>query len=447
MELLSLKNKFSYGLSEFGSQFSWSLVNAYLMVYYSDVVGYTPAIISMIMLIARIWDAIDDPFIGMIAERTRSRWGRFRPYLLWAAPFLALFNVLTFTSFDVPLGLKVLFSTVSYILCSISYTVISISVGSLGTVMSAERNERVKLNVWRTIGGTSASFLISAITMPLLLLLGDGEINSERAFFGVALIYSLVGLTSLVAAFMGTREQIVVPADQRKVKLREGLKITLTDYNTFFLIIGMTLFLTGIFGRLNIMLFYYMYVLDNLGMVAPLSSVLAISMILPAFFLPVLIRRYDIKNIMACSALICALSCLIIYFFGRENLVMVFFGTFLLGAGNWIALCSGPLVAELIDDIQLRKLVRIDGTIYACVSFSTKLGNTIGASVGILLLSAVGYKANFDQTEITKIGMNTVTNLLPALVFICAAFFFYKIKITNKKGEENALLLKELFGK
>ena len=95
---LSLKSKVCYGMAEVGSQFSWTLISSYLTFFYTNVVGLTPVVISAIMLIARIWDAINDPMMGMIAERTRSRWGRFRPYLLWGAPVLALFNILTFTS-------------------------------------------------------------------------------------------------------------------------------------------------------------------------------------------------------------------------------------------------------------------------------------------------------------------------------------------------------------
>ena len=101
---IPIKNKIGYGMGEAGSQLSWALVSSYLSVYYTDVVGLTPAVISIIMLVARVWDAFNDPMFGSIAENTRTKWGRFRPYILWGAPILALFNCLTFLNLDISLG-------------------------------------------------------------------------------------------------------------------------------------------------------------------------------------------------------------------------------------------------------------------------------------------------------------------------------------------------------
>ena len=99
---LPVWKKIGYSFGEIGSQCSWTLISSYLTVFYTDVVGLTPVVISAIMLIARIWDAINDPMFGAIAENTKTRWGRFRPYILWGAPILALFNCMTFLNLDIP---------------------------------------------------------------------------------------------------------------------------------------------------------------------------------------------------------------------------------------------------------------------------------------------------------------------------------------------------------
>ena len=208
----------------------------------------------------------------------------------------------------------------------------------------------------------------------------------------------------------------------------------------------MILFLSGIFGRLSTMLYYYIYVLENVNIVAPISSILSISLILPVLFVPTLIKKFDIKNVMTASALLCSFGCLLIWIFGRTNTLVLVIATIILGAGNWISLCSGPLVAEIIDAIQIKHLIRIEGTVYSCISFTTKLGNTIGATVGILLLAAVGYTANEVQSESVKEGMNIIVNLVPAILFLASALFFYFITLTNKKGDENTKIIKEIFG-
>ena len=162
MDKLPLWRKIGYGFGELGSQCSWTLISSYLTVFYTDVVGLAPAVISIIMLIARIWDAVNDPMFGSLAENTRTRWGRFRPYILWGAPVLALFNCLTFLNLDVPDMWKAVWCGFTYIACGMAYTVVNISVGCLANSMTAVNTERVSLNAIRGIMGGIIQMVISA---------------------------------------------------------------------------------------------------------------------------------------------------------------------------------------------------------------------------------------------------------------------------------------------
>ena len=441
--MMSLRCKISYGAAEFGTQFSWTFVGSYLTVFYTDIVGFTPAVISMIMLVARCFDAFDDPLMGMIAERTRTRWGRFRPWLLFMAPMLALFNVLTFVNAGLPRTWQIVFSLASYMLCGAAYSMTSICVGSLPNVASYEKEDRVSMNVHRNIGGSVAGVIINAVTMPLLMQLSGGTSGNSRSYVIVAALYSAVCLVSLLIAFRGTEEKIGVPRSQKQVKAHTGLLIVLKDRNTMTLIIAMTFFLTGIFGRLGIMLYYYLYVLNDPALVAPLSTLLSVSMLLPLLFVPWLTRFVNLKTLMSVSCVICASGCLLMFLMGRQHVGFVFAGTFLLGAGNWVSFCSGPIVAEIIDDVQVRTSQRVDGTIYSCVSFATKVGNTVGGSVGILLLSAAGFVPNTVQNAATVQGMNAVINLIPMALFLIAALVFRAITIDNHTSERNIQVLKQ----
>ena len=123
-EKTSLKLALGYGLGEMGNQMSWYMINTYLTIFYTDVVGLTATAISFIMLIARVWDAMNDPMMGAIADKTHSRWGKFRPYLMFTPPFLAIFNILTFTVFPVHGAAKVALCLVTYIGTGMAYTVV-----------------------------------------------------------------------------------------------------------------------------------------------------------------------------------------------------------------------------------------------------------------------------------------------------------------------------------
>ena len=181
---LSWGSIIGYGFGEAGTQFSWTLISNYLTVFYTDVVGLTPVVISTIMLVARIWDAINDPMFGTIAERhTHTRWGRFRPYIMFGAPILALTNCLTFLNLDISNGAKSFWCGLTYILCGMAYTAVSISVGSLANCMTTSNHERVTLNSSRNILGNVAAMILSACTMPIILFFGNGSTERRRSFF------------------------------------------------------------------------------------------------------------------------------------------------------------------------------------------------------------------------------------------------------------------------
>ncbi len=152
MERLSKKSIFSYGLGDLASQLVWSFVGTYLTVYYMDVVGLAPLAVSTILMAAKIWDAVNDPMMGGIAERTHTKWGRFRPYILFGAPFLGLFSVLTFTA---PFGngtAGIVWAAFTYIGAGMLYTLVNIPYGAMAGVMTTQDRDRNKLNSIRGIG-------------------------------------------------------------------------------------------------------------------------------------------------------------------------------------------------------------------------------------------------------------------------------------------------------
>lgn len=152
MERLSKKSIFSYGLGDLASQLVWSFVGTYLTVYYMDVVGLAPLAASTILMAAKIWDAVNDPMMGGIAERTHTKWGRFRPYILFGAPFLGLFSVLTFTA---PFGngtAGIVWAAFTYIGAGMLYTLVNIPYGAMAGVMTTQDRDRNKLNSIRGIG-------------------------------------------------------------------------------------------------------------------------------------------------------------------------------------------------------------------------------------------------------------------------------------------------------
>ncbi len=447
---LTFFRKAAYGLGEAGSQFSWTLISSYLTVYYTDVVGLAPAVISMIMLLARVWDAVNDPMFGAIAETTHSRWGRYRPYILFGAPVLALFNCLTFLNLDIPDMWKIVWCSVTYIGCGMAYTAVNISVGCLANAMTASNQERVSLNAFRGIVGNIVTILVNAVTIPLILFFGHGSASSGNGYFGTAVVFSIISIPCFLGCVYFTKEKIGNERVQRRgntlLALLRSFQYIFKDRNALLLILAMFTFLMGIFGRLGVMAYYFIYVLKNTGMMAVFATALSVGMFVVNFYAPYLLNHMDKKTVGALSAFCQAVCCILFFFLGeRKMLAGIIIVGFLYGATNFAALVSYTLGAEIIDANWLKTGVRSDGVIYSCISFSTKMGNALGVSGGILALGAVGFVANQSLSAEILTKMNGVINFGPAIFFLLSAALFAQNGMTNAEGKRNEEKIKEKY--
>lgn len=440
--------KVGYGFGECGSQFSWTLVSSYLTVFYTDVVGLTPLVISAIMLIARVWDAINDPMFGSIAENTRSKWGRFRPYILFGAPILALFNCLCFLNLDISSTAKIFWCGFTYIGCGMAYTVANISVGCLANSITSINTERVSLNAFRGALGQIAGVIISAITMPMILYFGNNSTSSGKGYFMAAVIFSIISIPCFLICFASTKE-VIGGGEQKKenaVKnLIDSFKVTFRDHNAKFLILAMLCFLTGIFGRLGIMAYYFIYVLgDSMG-ITYFGTAMTFGMVVVNFYTPLLLNHIDKKWCGVITCICQILSCAAFFFMGEakmSSLAIAVVG-FIYGSTNFGGLVSYGLGAEIIDDNWIKTGRRADGVIYSCISFATKIGNAIGGSIGIIVLGAVGFVANSQMAPAVLTKMNAVINFGPCVFFALSAICFIMIRMTNAKGRENEAIISE----
>ena len=198
-----------YGLGDLASQFIWTFVGSYLTIFYTDIVGFAPVIVSGIMLLARVWDAINDPMMGAICERTQSKYGRFRPYILYGAPLLAIFSILTFTA---PFGngaAGAVWATVTYIGAGMLYTLTNIPYGALAGVMTTHTEERVKLNSARGVGMQIGIMIVSfAGALLLSAISGNPEHITGKSYTIVAVIFAVIATPMFFLVFKNTKEVI-----------------------------------------------------------------------------------------------------------------------------------------------------------------------------------------------------------------------------------------------
>lgn len=441
---LSKVTLYSYGLGDLASQFVWTFIGTYLTVFYTDVVGFAPAIASMIMLVARILDVITDPIMGAVAERTTSKWGRFRPYILFGSPFLALFTVLTMTA---PFGsgsAGIVWALFTYIFAGVFYTVVNIPYSSLSAVMTTCPDERNKLNANRSAGMNIGMIIINVFSAGLLLYFStQSEVADSRGYMFTAILYAVISIPLFITVFKTSTEVVKPVTDYENVTIKDSVKNVVGNKYLMILMAVMFLQMLGFMGRIAVAAFYAIYCLGSFTLIAPLLTIPTIGGAIASRFVAPLTRKFGKKRTLAVSMVLQALGLFIIYLAPFDNIPMILAGTVIFGIFNIGFPITLSMVADAVDYQELKSGVRTDGTAYATYGLATKLGNAIGGSLGIMLIASFGYIANTEQAASTLAGINLTVNLIPAILFVLAACVLYFWKITDEVAEEVRICLNE----
>jgi GPH family glycoside/pentoside/hexuronide:cation symporter/probable glucitol transport protein GutA len=427
---LKLRSKISYALGETGCSLSWTMVSTYWAVFLTDMVGIPIVTVSLFMLIVKVWDGINDPICGGIMERTRSKHGRFRPYLLYGAPILAVASVLCFSTPFHGAVLKVVWAVVTYLLLDIVYGFVSMSQGALSTVMSYDPKERTELQSWRMIGTNLFGVASGLMTMPLILRLSGGDKPAAMGYTLTTIIYSVACVPLLLTLFFNSRE-VVKPVNERKVPVGETIKNVLSNKPLWCVFFMLFLELICLFGRLGVALYYYIYVLKRFDLIGPLMALPSLVTSVTMFILKGFVVKIGPKRMILIGIIISGLSLFGIYMIDPVNSIpalMVLTMLYAAGTGFFIPPVMA-MVPEAIDYQEDKTGVRSDGSSYSCSSLATKISAAVGASIGLLIMAAFGYVANAEQTPEALKGINIATNLYPlgALVLFLIPFFLYPL--------------------
>ena len=191
-ERISVREKIAYGLGDTASNIIFQTVMMFLMLYYTDVVGLSPAVVGTMFLVVRFIDAVTDPLMGTLADRTHTRWGHFRPYLLWLALPFAIISILAFTTPELTGTNKIIYAFTTYTLLMIAYTAINIPYCALGGALTADAKERVTVQSYRFVFGMLGGVIVAALTMPLVEFFGEGDKAKGYQYTMAAM--SLMGL-------------------------------------------------------------------------------------------------------------------------------------------------------------------------------------------------------------------------------------------------------------
>ncbi len=434
---LSFGTKLSYGLGDFASQLMWSLASSYLVLFYTDNVGIAAATAGAIMLLARVLDAVFDPLLGAFAERHPTKYGRFRPWLLYGAPVLAVTVVLTFMTVPGgPVG-KVIWAIVTYLVMGFMYSAVNLPYGALSTVMTRDPQERVSLNSFRFVGTNLGAVFLSAFTMPLVLYfsgVGDGQTTNVLGFTITAGIMAVIAIPMFWIVFKNCKEVIQPDMSQTRVPLKTTLKVVLGNKALMMVTLGFFFTLTSFFGRLGVAVYYYIYIMHRFDLIALLMALPSLAGAVGIMLLARFSKQLGKKKIVQISMLVMAVPLILLYFTDPSNVAMVIILTTIYGLGNFTAPVIMSMVPDSIDFAEDETGVRSDGTAYAAMSLGTKIASAVGAAVGAFIIGGFGYVANqHEQTPLAATGINFAVNIVPAILVLVAMIPFALYPLSEKK--------------
>lgn len=423
-------SKLAYGMGDVGCNFSWMFVGNFLMIFYTDVFGISMSAVATLMLFSRFWDAINDPIIGGLSDKTHTRWGRYRPWLLFAAPLTALVLILTFWAHpDWSQTHKIIYMAVTYCILVLGYTCVNIPYGTLCGAMTQNMTERAQINTSRSVSAMIAIGIINIITIPLIEWLGNG--NARQGYLLIAILYGTIFAVCHIFCFAKTKEVVEVPVAQ-KIPLRLQLQAVAKNKPYLLALLGQVLFGFILYGRNTDLLYYFTYVENDAVLFTYYSMAIIIPSIIGAACFPKVFQLTSNKGWAASVfAFGTGITIIALFFFSPVTSPIPFYlfaalSQFFFSGFNTAIYA---IIPDCVEYGEWRTGIRNDGFQYAFISLGNKIGMALGTALLALSLGWAGYEANTTQNEAVVAIMRHSFSTIPGILWVVTALalFFYKL--------------------
>jgi len=419
LKALSIRERVGYALGDSASNFYWKTFEFFLVLYYTDVFGLSPASVGILLLVTRLSDAVADPVMGLLADRTTTRFGKFRPYLLLGGPALGLSAVLAFTRPELGPGAKLAYAYVTHTVLMLAYTVVNIPYSALLGVMTDDPVERTRLSTYRFAGAFLAGIFVQKFTLDLVAYFGAGD--DALGWQRTMMFYGALGVLLLLVTFATTRERLA-PQVESGASFRDDLGAILQS-RPWLTLFGLGLLVIVAFWiRGGASAYYFKYVLGDATRLGTFLASGGVAALFGSLLTPRVTILWGKRRAYAYCMFAAALSMAAFYLCGPQHLVAIFalnaLSSFLLGP-------TAPLVwsmyADTADHVEWQSGRRATGLVFAAATFGTKLGGALGGWCTGMLLTWFGYVAGAQQSAQSLFGIVLMMSFVPAVVCIVAA--------------------------
>ena len=456
-QLISLREKIGYSLGDAGANLAFQMMMIFQLKFYTDVFGLDGAVAGSVLLIACVVAAVVDPTVGIIADRTRTRWCKFRPWLIWTALPFCVFYVLAFYNPGIEEKAQVAtYATISYILLLVIYSFNNIPYTSLGGVITSDIKERTSITTIRFVAVTIAQFVVQGMTLPLVDRFGQGDL--QRGWVTTIGLFALIAFVFFLIAFFVSHERIQPPPTQ-EINIKEDTKSTISNVPwTAMFLLTFSLFITlAMWG--SAMSFYFQYNVDQKSLFdflgffglannideaysvgySVFNMVSAVVQFLGVIFLSrYLANKYGKRKVFIVCLSLCTFFTALFYIPSPTDVGLLFLLNILksLAYAPTVPLLWA-MIGDVADHIEYENYRRATGFCFSGILLALKVGLGLGGAIAGVIISAFGYQSGHlaVQNESAMEGIRLVSSIVPAILFGIGVIALYFYPITKEYNE------------
>lgn len=431
MDRLTIKEKLGYGLGDTASNLVWQTAMLFLAFYYTDVYGLDPATMGTMFLLLRAMDAITDPLMGGLVDRTRTRFGQFRPYILGGAVPFGIACAITF--YTPPFGAtgKLIYAYLTYGFLTLCYTAINVPYCAMASSLTQDPQQRVSLQSWRFALSTAGGVIVSLGALPLVGIIGKG--NQQIGYFGAMAIMGVLGMVLFFVCFASTRERVRPAMENHSM----AADFRLLMHNSQWWIIALlnVVLLTAVIMRGTSTMYYVKYVMGRPDLATAFITSGIVASIAGAMVSAPLLGKWDKVRSYKMVIFLTVIAAAWVFYIPPQNLTLLFIGNIVFG---FVSMMSTPLLWSMMSDVvdyeELRSGRRLSGLVFATVLFTIKLGLAFGGALVGWILGYLHYDPTLpSQSAEVLQGISLLFTWGPALFYLPIVFLMLGYRLTNKR--------------
>jgi sugar (glycoside-pentoside-hexuronide) transporter len=426
---LSFGEKFGYGLGDMAANFVFQAMMALQLSFYTDTYGLSAAQAGSMFLIVGLGMACLNPVMGVIADRTSTRWGKFRPWLLWTSIPFGVIGVLAFTTPDLSPAAKLIYAWVTYLLLRLVYTMNNVPYASLNGVMTEDPNERNSIATYRQMFANGAGFIVQALAIPMVFYLGRG--SSARGYQLTMGSFCCTSVVFFLIAFAVSKERIQ-PNPEQKTSVMQDLADLMTNGPWIALFLVCTFYFIGLMIRGSIMLSYFKYCAGNQLLFSWFNGFGLTALLIGVTCSTALTKRMGKRSLFFWSMFLTGALCIVLFFIPATATVPIISLEVL---RQFAYGCSGPVLWSMMGDVadfgEWKTGRRATATVTSGIVFALWIGLALGGAIAGWLLSFYGYQSNVEQTAHALLGIRMIASVWAGAAFLACAvcLMFYGINM------------------